>query len=113
MMKISLCLIVLLITISHFTVHSVPIRDMAEEHQPAKRETNADSRISDISSNLIVNDFAHKLASVSQPNYLKELYVNFSLSKGSVGAININNEKMVETNTIRSFENQARGESNA
>ena len=86
---------------------------MAEEHQPAKRETNADSRISDISKNLIVNDFAHKLAIVSQPRYLKELYVNFSLSKGSVGAININNDKMVETNTIWSFENQARGESNA
>ena len=109
-MKISVCLIVLLLTISHFTVHSAPIRDMVEEQQPVMRKTNADSRIANISNNLIVNDFAHKLANVSQPNYLKELYVNFSLSKGSLGVIN--NEKMVETNTIWSFENQERGESN-
>ena len=32
----SVCLIVLLLTISHFTVHSVPIRDMVEEQQPVK-----------------------------------------------------------------------------
>jgi len=74
------------------------------------KKINADSRIAEISNNFIVNDFAHRLASVSQPKYLKELYVNFSLSKGSVGAIN--NENMIETNTIWSFENQARGESN-
>ena len=78
---------------------------MVEEQQLSKRETNADSKIADISNNLKVNDFAHKLANVSQPNYLKELYVNFSLSNNI-----IDNEKMIETNTIWSFENQTRGE---
>ena len=57
MLKISVCLIVLLLTISHFAVHSVPIRDMVEEQQPVNKKINAD----DISNNFIVNDFAHKL----------------------------------------------------
>jgi len=67
MMKFSVCLIVLLLTISHFTVHSVPIRDMVEEQQPVMRETNTDSRIADISNSFVVNEFAHKLANISQP----------------------------------------------
>jgi len=106
-MKFSVCLIiVLLLTISHFTVHSVPIRDMVEEQQSVKvtrREANTITQDS-----LKMNDFARELTKVSLPSYLKELYINCSLSGGSINVVKYG--KMVKADTIWSFKNQARGE---
>ena len=109
-MKFSVCLIVLLLTISHFTVHSVPIRDMVEEQQPVKvtrREASAASK--PLNNNLKGNEFARELDSVSLPSYLKDLYVNYNFPSEAVNAVK--NQKMAEANTIRSFENQAIGKS--
>jgi len=105
-MKFSVCLIVLLLTISHFTVHSVPIRDMVEEQQPVKvtrREANTITQDS-----LKMNDFARELTKVPLSSYLKDLYINCSLSGGSINVMK--DGKMVEADTIWSFKNQARGE---
>ena len=108
-MTFSVCLIVLLLTISHFIVHSVPIRHMVEEQQPVKvtrRElNNIDSeKIADSNNE---NEFAHELANASLPSYLKDLYVNFSFPSGS--AHTLKDQKMNAANTIRSFENRAAG----
>ena len=107
-MTFSVCLIVLLLTISNFTVHSVPIRHMVEEQQPVqvtRREVNIDSE--NIADSNKENKFAHELANASLPSYLKDLYVNFSFPSGS--AHTLKDQKMNAANTIRSFENQATG----
>jgi len=70
----------ILLTISHFTVHSVPIRDMVEEQQPVmvtRKEDNADPTI--IQNNLEASEFTHELTSAALPSYLKDLYTNFNL----------------------------------
>jgi len=107
-MKFSVCLIVLLLTISHFTVYSVPIRDMVEEKQPVKvnrRDEKQDSEY--IHESLKESKFARELANVSLPSYLKDLYVNFNFPSGPANAIK--DQKMIKANTIRSFENKAIG----
>jgi len=104
-MMFSVCLIVLLLAISHFTVHSVPIRDMVEEQQPVKvtrREDNADPM--NIQENLEAREFTHELTSAALPSYLKDLYANFNFLSRSR-----NIQKLAETNTIRSYENKANG----
>ena len=106
MMKFSVCLIVLLLTISHFTVHSVPIRHV--EQQPvkvARREANSDSE--NVDGNLEMNEFARELANATLPSYLKDLFVNFNFP--SEPAHTLKDQKMTKANTIRSFENQAMG----
>ena len=108
MMDFSECLIVLLLTISHFTVHSVPIRDMVEEQQPVKvtkKDGKQDSEY--IHDSLIESKFAHELVNVSLPSYLKNLYINFHFPSGPVNTMK--DQKMIKANTIRSFENQAMG----
>ena len=107
-MDFSECLIVLLLTISHFTVHSVPIRDMVEEQQPVKvtkKDGKQDSEY--IHDSLIESKFAHELVNVSLPSYLKNLYINFHFPSGPVNTMK--DQKMIKANTIRSFENQAIG----
>ena len=104
-MMFSVCLIVLLLAISHFTVHSVPIRDMVEEQQLVKvtrREDNADPM--NIQENLEAREFTHELTSAALPSYLKDLYANFNFLSRSR-----NIQKLAETNTIRSYENKANG----
>ena len=103
MMKFSVCLIVVLLIISHFTVHSVPIRDMVEE-QPVKvtkRETNSDMENLDND----LNGFSHELTNAPLPKYLKDLYFNFSLPNGPDHPFK--NHKIIAANTIRSYKNQA------
>ena len=105
-MKFSVYLFVLLLTISHFTVHSVPIRHMVEEHQSVKvirRKTNLDTKKTD-DSILKANEFAHELANASLSNYLKDLYVNFSFFSGPTNPLK--DQKIIAANTIRSYENQ-------
>ena len=105
MMKFSVCL---LLTISHFTAHSVPIRHLVEEQQPVKvtrREANSDSE--NIDDNLEINEFARELTNATLPSYLKDLFANFNFP--SELAHTLKNQKMTKANTIRSFENQAMG----
>ena len=106
-MKFSVYLFVLLLTISYFTVHSVPIRYMVEEQQPVKvtkRETNLDTKkIDDSIMMLKTTEFAHELANTSLSNYLKDLYVNFSFPIGPA----IKDQMIIPANTIRSYENEA------
>ena len=107
-MMFSVCLIVLLLAISHFTVHSVPIRDMVEEQQPVKvtrREDNADPM--NIQENLEAREFTHELTSAALPSYLKDLYANFNFPSKSRNTLK--NQKLAEANTIRSYENKANG----
>ena len=105
MMKFSVCL---LLTISHFTVHSVPIRHLVEEQQPVKvtrREANSDSE--NIDDNFKMSEFASELTNATLPSYLKDLFVNFYFP--SEPAHTLKDQKMTKANTIRSFENQAMG----
>ena len=76
MLKFFVCLIVLLMTINHFKVHSVSIRNVIEEQKVTRRDlTTPDSE--NMSNKLQANEFAHEIANSSLPNYLKDFYVNF------------------------------------
>jgi len=106
MSKFSVCLTVLLLTISYYTVHSVPIRHVVEEQQPVKvtrRETlkNTDSNLQE--------KFARELANAILPSYLKDLYMRFTFPAGS--SLKMKEQKNAEANTIRSYENQVNGKS--
>jgi len=104
MTKFSVCLIVLLLTINHFTVHSVPIRDMVEEQQPVKvTRKKANTYPIDIKDNLQASEFIRELTTAVLPSYLKDLYANFNLPS------RFNTTKEQTANTIRSYENMANG----
>ena len=118
MMKFSVYLILLLLTLSHFTVDSVPIRHMVEEQQPVKvtrkEANNSDSWSLDddsenIDDSLEMNKFAHELTNTTLPSYLKDLFVNFNFPSEPVHTLK--GHKMTKANTIRSFGNQAIGTS--
>ena len=97
-MTFSVFPIVLLLTISHFTVHSVPIRHMVEEQQPVKvtrREANSGSE--NIDDNLEMNEFVRELTNATLATYLKDLFVNFNLPSEPVHTLK--NQKMTKANT--------------
>ena len=106
MTKFSVCLIVLLriLTISHFTAHSVPI-SIEEPVIETRREDNADPM--NIQDNLEASEFTHELTSAALPSYLKDLYANFNFPSKSRNTLK--NQKLAEANTIRSYENKANG----
>ena len=73
MMECSVYLIVLLLTISHFTVHSVPNRHIVaiEEQQPVKvTRRKVNSGLEHIDDSLKMDEFAYEIANASLPSYL-------------------------------------------
>ena len=81
---------------------------MVEDKQPVKVTKKDEKQHSEyIHDSLKESKFAHELANVSLPSYLKNLYTNFHFP--SEPANTIKDQKMIKANTIRSFENQAMG----
>ena len=91
-MMFSVFLILLVLSISYFTV-SVLLRHMVEEQQPVKvtkRQTNSDSADGLIK----VNGFVCELSNASLPNFLKDLFIKFSLPTHP-----LKDQKIVTANT--------------
>jgi len=108
MTNFSVCLIVLLLTIGNFTVHSVPIRDMVEEQQlmmVTRRKANANPI--DTKDNLQTSEFIRELNTTVLPSYLKDLYANFNFPSRLMNTMK--EQKLAEANTVRSYENMANG----
>ena len=94
-------LMCLVIAVIHFTVHSIPTRDRVEQT----------GRVPGIEDSTIDNgdlQFARDLASSSLPNYLKDLYTNFTFPSKHANVLK--NQQIAVANTIRSYENKAQGE---
>jgi len=67
-------------TITHYqSIHLVPISDMVEEQEPVKvisKEANTNTE--HYNDSIKVDEFAHELANISLPSYMKDLYIKFS-----------------------------------
>jgi len=102
-MKFTVFPITLLLTISYFTVHSVPISYMVDGQQSVKM-TRMKVNSSSAAKNINDKFYIPKLLNVLLPSYLNDLYINFSLNDGS--------QYITEINTIRSYRNQAKSKLN-
>ena len=84
---------------------------MVEEQQPVKATKKDGKQDSEyIHDSLKKSKFAYELANASLPSYLKNLYTNFHFPSGPANTMK--DQKIIQANTIRSFENQAMGKLN-
>ena len=106
-MKNTMCgLIVILLTVMGLaTARSLPITSSqqatGEIGRLGRREADSTSQIDN--ADPMLNEFMAELANLSIPSYLKDLFINLTLSNETD-----NLSDKAKVNTIRSYENQAK-----
>jgi len=90
-------ILLLLLTISHFKVNSVPIR----EKQQMVNKRGVDTESENIKNSIVKESkMVYELSNVSISSYLKDLYANSTFLRGRDYGV-------TATQTIRSYKNQA------